>query len=362
MPPVKKSQPPTSKKPSPKRSSGRKKASRSVVPYLMAPLIFVAATAAILFGANCRQNQGTIGTAERPIGAVVTPRANATGVARTEAPPPGPGNRPPGPRPKRTDSAPPPAPQNPGQEQMLLGNPDQATVAVANREHFLMARPEFALSYNDTLRFPNWVAWHLSRSDIGDTERGQFVPDPDLPGDFTRIFTSDYTRSGYDRGHNCPSKDRSASRAINDVAFYMTNITPQRHEMNAGPWEKLESYCRELAESGNELYIVCGHGFKGDRRRTFGPKRIAIPDFGWKIAVVLPERDGDDRERIERNTRVIAIMVPNVKGISKQKWAKYIVTVGEIEQATGLRFFDALPPDVADALKTKRDGGEEDGR
>ena len=124
--------------------------------------------------------------------------------------------------------------------QMLLGNPDKATTSPTNREHFLIKRGQYALSYNDKLHFPNWVAWHLTAGDIGNTERGNFVPDPDLPGGFTRITTRDYTSSGYDRGHNVPSKDRSGSRQDNDIVFFMTNITPQQHGMNAGPWEGLE--------------------------------------------------------------------------------------------------------------------------
>lgn len=38
-------------------------------------------------------------------------------------------------------------------------------------------------------------------------------------------------------GHNCPHKDRSRSRQDNQVVFYMSNMTPQKHGMNGGPWE-----------------------------------------------------------------------------------------------------------------------------
>ncbi len=41
--------------------------------------------------------------------------------------------------------------------QMLLGNPDGATTTASNRERYLIQRPRYALSYNDRLRFPNWV-------------------------------------------------------------------------------------------------------------------------------------------------------------------------------------------------------------
>lgn len=194
----------------------------------------------------------------------------------------------------------------------VLGNPDNATPDPRNPDHYLLPRPEFVLSYNDSLHFPNWVAWRLTASDIGDTERGNFVADPDLPEPFTHLTTRDYSGTGYDRGHNCPSKDRSASRAINDVTFYMSNITPQKHGMNAGPWEGLESYSRQLAQDGNELYILCGHGFESKdptRAARIGRNAIAVPDFGWKIVLVLPEKRGNDLARIRAETRVIAVKI-----------------------------------------------------
>ena len=243
----------------------------------------------------------------------------------------------------------------------VMGNPDNATHDPRNPDHYLMPRPEFVVSYNDSLRFPNWVAWRLCARDIGDTERGKFVADPDLPNAFTHITTRDYASTGYDRGHNCPSKDRSASREINDVAFYMSNITPQKHGMNAGPWEGLETYSRVLAKEGNELYILCGHGFESKdptRAARIGRNAIAVPDFGWKILLVLPEQRGNDLARISAETRVIAVKMPNDESISHDPWDKYLTTVGELEQATDLTFFANLPPEVAQALKRKRDGGK----
>ncbi|MES2460881.1 MAG: DNA/RNA non-specific endonuclease, partial [Armatimonadota bacterium] len=169
--------------------------------------------------------------------------------------------------------------------QMATGNPDKATSTTettglrVNRDHFLIRRRQLALSYNDTLRFPNWVSWHLSRSDIGTVERGKFQPDPSLPPSFTLVTPGDYSGSGYDRGHNCPSKDRTATRADNDAVFLMTNMTPQAHGMNAGPWEGLESYSRDLAYAGNELFILAGHGFSKPGYKTIGRAKVAVPDF-----------------------------------------------------------------------------------
>lgn len=242
--------------------------------------------------------------------------------------------------------------------QMLLGNPDGATPDPGNRTRYLIRRPQYALSYNDDWRFPNWVSWRVGREDIGTLDRGDFAPDPDLPDGFTRITPRDYTNTGYDRGHNCPSKDRTVRPEDNEAVFFMTNMTPQLHGMNAGAWENLERYTRELVADGNECYVVCGHGFdRGEPGRRVGPRKIAVPDFGWKVVVVLPEADGDDLARIDAGTRVIAVKMPNARGLDRDPWDKYVVPAAEIERATGLRLFDALPEKVATALKAKIDDG-----
>ncbi len=238
--------------------------------------------------------------------------------------------------------------------QMALGNPDKATTSASNAEHYLLRRSQYALSYNDTLRFPNWVSWHLIKADIGSEPRGAFTPDPDLPRTFTKITPSDYTNSGYDRGHNCPAKDRSANPTDSKAVFYMSNMTPQQHGMNAGPWEQLESYSRDLTGE-NELFITCGHGFSDKKRKTIGTDKIAVPDFGWKIVVVVPKGAGNPVSRITPTTRVIAVRMPNISTIIKNDWRQYRTSVQDIESATGLTFFDALPKVTAEALKNRVD-------
>ncbi len=240
----------------------------------------------------------------------------------------------------------PPKPGTP-QENMALGNPDGATSEPSRTTNFLVVRKQYALSYNDDRRYPNWVAWKLDADDIGDTPRGQFHPDDDLP--FRPVTPGDYTGSGFDRGHNCPSKDRTASKEDNDAVFSMANMTPQLHAMNAGPWERLESFTRTLAQRGNTCYVVCGH--IGEQGKTRGG--VAIPLEGWKVVVAVPRG-----KPIDASARVIAVQIPNDDPrIEHDAWEKYIVTPAELEQSIQLPVFSALPPDVAIALRNKRDAG-----
>jgi endonuclease G, mitochondrial len=113
-----------------------------------------------------------------------------------------------------------------------FGNPSEAGRAANNR---LVLRQQFAASWNASKQIPNWVAWKLVASDIGDTERIQFYADPEIDTPSPK----DYTRSGYDRGHLCPSKDRSDTPENNKAVFTMLNIFPQIGDNNRGcPYRK----------------------------------------------------------------------------------------------------------------------------
>ncbi len=140
-----------------------------------------------------------------------------------------------------------------------MGNPSGATTVVSNSSNYLLVRSQYALSYNNSKGMANWVCWHLTSTDIGSTTRCDcFAQDPALPSTYFRATTSNYTNTGFDRGHMCNSEDRTKSDTDNNATFYMSNITPQAPILNEQTWESLEEYCRTLAGQGNELYIIAG--------------------------------------------------------------------------------------------------------
>lgn len=242
-------------------------------------------------------------------------------------------------------------------DNMALGNPSRAA---KSKDNYLMVKPQYALSYNNTKGTANWVSWHLSAAWLGSADRCNcFAPDASLPAGFSKILTSNYIGSGFDRGHLCPSADRSASAADNEATFLMTNMAPQSPQLNQKPWKGLEDYCRRLAERGMELYIIAGSygeggvGSNGDAKVIGG--KVYVPARFWKIVVVLPQGE-NDLKRITKDTRVIAVDMPNVPEVSARNWNFYQTTVSTIEAATGYHFFSNLPPAVQVALKEKQDG------
>jgi endonuclease G len=206
------------------------------------------------------------------------------------------------------------------------------------------------ICYNRDKAIPNWVAWRVTKADLGSLDREDaFRPDDRLPKGWTRITPSDYTGSGFDRGHVCPNADRYSSREAADSTFVMTNMTPQTGDLNRGPWQKLEAYLRTLANRGSDVYIYAGvYGDKGKIK-----KKVTIPSNDWKVAVVVPA--GTPISAINEKARVIAVDMPNVKGILNADWQTYRTTVRDIEKATGYNLLSALPQNVQDALETKVD-------
>jgi endonuclease G len=233
---------------------------------------------------------------------------------------------------------------------LLLGNPSNATADPKNKDNYLLVRKSYVLSYNDSRGTLNWVAWRTTQDDLGEhLERPNFEPDPRLPPNFVHIVHSDYTGSGYERGHMVPSADRFGNPQENADTFYMTNIVPQTADLNEFVWQKLETYARAMVRRGADLYTIAG--VYGDNGRLKG--RVTVPTNCWKIIVVVPS--GGGLEAINSNTRVIAVDIPDIDGIRNDNWRKYRTSVQAIEQKTGYNFFNRLSPELQDALKSKVD-------
>jgi len=231
---------------------------------------------------------------------------------------------------------------------LALGNPSTATGSDPN--NYLLVNNFMAISYNRDRGIPNWVAWRVTKADLGQLDREDaFRPDDRLPKGWPRITPTDYTGSGFDRGHVCPNADRYGSREAADSTFLMTNMTPQTGDLNRGPWQKLEAYLRTLVNRGSDVYIYAGvYGDKGKIK-----KKVTIPSNDWKVAVVVPA--GTPPSSINQNARVIAVDMPNVRGILNADWQTYRTTVRAIEKSTGYNLLSALPQNVQDALETRTD-------
>lgn len=244
--------------------------------------------------------------------------------------------------------------------QLLLGSPS-GTPDSTNKDDYLIIKPQYALSYNNSKGTANWVSWQLNASWLGKVERCRsFSPDPNLPSGFKVVLPSDYTNSGFSRGHLTRSRDRSATSTDNCATFLMTNIVPQTQDNNEGPWLELENLAKDLAESGKELYIIAGPwgegatGLKGIKTKI-GKNRISVPSTLWKIVVIL-DKPGLGINGIKTDTRIIAVNIPNQLGIKTNSYKNYLITVKELEKLTGYNFLSNVPKHVQDVIEARKMG------
>jgi endonuclease G len=248
-------------------------------------------------------------------------------------------------------------------EHEVLGNPSRATTDVNNPSDYLMEKNQYVLSYNRDKGTPNWVEWHLDPSWLGSVDRSDdYREDTLLPAGWYHVQGNDYTGSptgeGFDRGHMCPSGDRTNTPSDNSATFLMTNFIPQAPVNNQLVWGDLENYCRSLVQAGNELYIfdgpagIGGSGLQGSRN-TIVSGHVTVPAWTWKVIVVLPI-GSNDATRVTPFTRIISVIMPNVQSVTRP-WSQYRTSVSQVEGLTGLRFFTNVGPTVRQRLRKRID-------
>ena len=244
-----------------------------------------------------------------------------------------------------------PSPTPTPSEHLTMGNPSNAVTDVLQPNNYLMEKPQYSLSYSRDNGGPNWVSWHLDTSWLGSAPRqDDFRADTTLPTGWYRVQATDYSGSGFDRGHMCPSADRTVTITANSATFLMTNMIPQLPANNQGVWANLESYSRTLVSQGNELYIISGgHGLQ----YFIANGHVAVPAQTWKVIIVLPV-GSNDVSRVTTSTRTIAVVMPN-SGSIVSDWRAYRVSVDQVEAITGFDFFSNVSSGIQAVIEGRVD-------
>ncbi len=172
------------------------------------------------------------------------------------------------------------------------------------------------------------------------------------------FLVNEFSGSGFDRGHMCPSADRTSSTADNSATFLMTNMIPQAPNNNQFAWADLENYCRSLIASGNELYIICGGYGQGGTGKSGYKTTIGngtwVPNKTWKVIVILPV-GSNDAARVTTSTRVIAVLMPNDQTCNSKPWQDYRVSVDQIESLTGYDFLSNVSANIQADIEARVD-------
>lgn len=143
--------------------------------------------------------------------------------------------------------------------------------------------------HSGVARTPIYAAEYLTRSSVIAaqalvTRDNRFHAETLLPRS-ERAELSDYTRSGYDRGHMAPSGNMGDTDSDYE-SFSLANIVPQAGRLNRTSWAELESYVRNLTVQLEEVYVVTGPMYEGKNLRSL-KRRVLVPTSVWK-AVYVP--------------------------------------------------------------------------
>ncbi|MBK7763221.1 MAG: DNA/RNA non-specific endonuclease [Bacteroidetes bacterium] len=251
----------------------------------------------------------------------------------------------------------------PDNDPLSLGNPSNAATDISMPDNYLLTKTQYVLAYNNSKGLADWVIWHLDINDLGSTPRCDcFAMDAQLPSTFYRAGASSYSGSGFDRGHQLPSSQRNNNITNNAATFLMSNMMPQSPNLNQITWNNMEAYCTNLANAGYELYTYSGGygsggtGSNGGITYTIAGGNIQVPSHYWKIVVVLPA-GSNDANRVDTNTRVIAVSMPNTQTVNSMSWGNYRTSIDAIESSTGFDFLSALPVSLQNTIEGLIDSG-----
>jgi endonuclease G len=203
----------------------------------------------------------------------------------------------------------------------------------------------FTVGYDNDRRNPAWVAYDL---DGPITHPG---PEAKRPAQFAtderttaKVRHSDYTNSGFDRGHLCPAYAMFSRYGEEGerATFICTNIIPQPHALNAGWWENLEQHIagRDGTGSGwagslRHLTVINGPVYRSARHDL--PSGVEVPDACFAIVFDYVEDTGA--------YRALAFEIPDLP-TATGALERYLVSIERIEADTGLDVYDGVDAPV----------------
>jgi large repetitive protein len=261
------------------------------------------------------------------------------------------------------------------------GNDNNNTV---NQNNYLIERPQYAMSYNNTTKTPNWVSWQLNNTWFGALDRDEtgnrFEEDKILPDAWNKVQGSGDINGNpaldgetYDRGHVTPSGDRRRTIKDDYTTFLMSNIIPQnaRNNQNTRWWNGLEEFSRTTLVKNNrkELSLIAGgYGTKTTiNTPNLNSFPITVPDRVWKVVLVL-DHPGEGLADATPNTMAFAVDMPNIDPatdtvVNPQDWRDYIISVRELENrlnasgnnasGTPFNFLSNLSQTLQDAIEMR---------
>jgi endonuclease G len=205
-------------------------------------------------------------------------------------------------------------------------------VGIPSQSDQLLCREGYVVGYNYENKVADWVMYELTEAKVKPWhERKDYFSEDHEISLVHRSLKSDYKYSDMDRGHLGPNAALDFTVSSQKESFLLSNIAPQKPELNQKGWKALEDKLRDCAySSDNGVFVVTGPIWRNPIKSYIG-NRVAVPDGFFKVIV-------------ERKTpyRMSAWAMPNSL-VEMDQIRRYRVTVDKIEQSTGFDFFSNVP-------------------
>ena len=187
------------------------------------------------------------------------------------------------------------------------------------------------------------------------TKKGeeQYPHDDFLHTDY-QLPTDPYWGSGFDHGHICPSADRLSSFDCNYQTFYLTNMQPQVNAFNANVWANMEGMVRTWNRNDfRDTLYVCKGGTIDSKENIMryigtGASQIPVPKYFF-MAVLCKNKQVSGNNQ---GYKAMAFWIEHKAGYDDgNALKKYVISIDELEEKTGIDFFCNLPDDVEDTVE-----------
>jgi len=210
-------------------------------------------------------------------------------------------------------------------------------------------RQAYTLNNNGSTKFANWVAYKITKETPASGRPRNWKTDPDVPAGET-LNPVDYNGASIalkiDRGHQA---NLASMGGVTDwqTLNYLTNITPQKADLNQGAWARLEDQERNLSKAPDvdAVYVATGPLYEKNIGSLPGTNKVhTIPSGYWKVIFTGSTPANG----------LYAAFIMEQSTPRSASFCDFQVTVEEIEERSGLTLWSNLSQDVQADLKSKR--------
>lgn len=222
----------------------------------------------------------------------------------------------------------------------FAGEPKRKS-AKAPRDITVLDKGDFVVGWSPSLKHPVWCAYHITpEARFSAGRRPSFKKDPSAK---SCPVAASYARTGYDRGHLAPNYAIATRYGAESQAktFLMSNIAPQTPELNRGVWREIEHRIADLFTARwGEVWVIAGA--ISDDCETLSGTNISVPSAYYQIAITKTQ------DEIKALAFVIEQEVP------WKAWPRrYLTSIDNVENLSGLDFFSELDDSVENKLESQ---------